>query len=147
MKYIFSGFFEGFFSRDQQCSFEERSLKYFLAEEPEYLKTFSLLVVSRLENDLLTRLRNLLFDENIPIIQTESIGMFGRTRIILKEHAVLEAHPEHALPDLRRILNQNYDKIYMSSLRKTMVSHPNILIMKSLVRPRMTHNESSFSEA
>ena len=61
--------------------------------------------MSRLENDLLSKLRNILFDINIPIIQTETIGMFGRTRIILKEHAILEAHPEHTLPDLRRVSN------------------------------------------
>lgn len=27
--------------------------------------------------------------------------MFGRIRLMIKEHAVFEAHPDHVLPDLR----------------------------------------------
>ena len=52
-----------------KCSFEERRLDYLLEEDEHYFKEFSLVLVSRVSLDHLTKLKTLLYHENIPLFQ------------------------------------------------------------------------------
>jgi len=52
-----------------KCSYEERRLEYLLDEEANYFKEFSLIIISRICPEHLDRLKNLLYNEDIPLIQ------------------------------------------------------------------------------
>jgi len=84
-----------------KCSFDERNLDTLVEQNTEFFKRFSLVLVSRISLENLEKLKKLLFHENIPLFQVETFGMFGRIRVIMKEHAVFEEHPDSVLPDLR----------------------------------------------
>lgn len=42
-----------------------------------------------------------LWELNIPLIASQSIGFIGYMRVQIQEHNIIESHPEYEMPDLR----------------------------------------------
>lgn len=84
-----------------KCSYDERNVNEVLASHPEFFTEFSLVIASRISRETQEKLEDVLFPKNIPFVQVESVGMFGRIRALVREHAVLEANQDHTIPDLR----------------------------------------------
>lgn len=84
-----------------QGHFVQESPDQILAENPDFFKSFSLVIAACLEEKTVLALSQHLWDVNIPFILSNSIGFLGSFRIQIKEHAVVESHPDNEQPDLR----------------------------------------------
>ncbi|CAH0400110.1 unnamed protein product [Chilo suppressalis] len=72
-----------------------------LTENPEFFKSFSVVIASSLSEKTIQDLSQHLWDLNIPFILCRSVGFLGSLRIQLKEHAIIETHPDNEQVDLR----------------------------------------------
>lgn len=72
-----------------------------IRENPDFFKTFSVVIATALEDKILQNLAQHLWDINVPFILCRSVGFLGSFRIQMNEHAVIETHPDNELTDLR----------------------------------------------
>ncbi|KAG8437603.1 hypothetical protein GDO86_008349, partial [Hymenochirus boettgeri] len=72
-----------------------------LDRDPSFFCKFSLVIASQLSESTLLRLAEMLWDSNIPLLVCRAYGFVGYMRIAVKEHTVIESHPDNALEDLR----------------------------------------------
>ncbi|XP_053608820.1 NEDD8-activating enzyme E1 regulatory subunit-like [Plodia interpunctella] len=72
-----------------------------LTDNPEFFKAFSVVIGTGLGEKTIQSLAQHLWDINIPFILCRSVGFLGSFRIQVKEHAVVESHPDNEQPDLR----------------------------------------------
>lgn len=64
-------------------------------------KRFTIVVATQLPESMLLRLADVLWNSQIPLLICRTYGLVGYMRIIIKEHPVIESHPDNALEDLR----------------------------------------------
>ncbi|KAK2708987.1 hypothetical protein QYM36_014573, partial [Artemia franciscana] len=64
-------------------------------------KRFNIVIANGLNEKLLSQLSSYLWDLSIPLIICRSYGLVGHIRIQIKEHCVIESHPDSSLDDLR----------------------------------------------
>ncbi|KAK9451637.1 uncharacterized protein V1518DRAFT_409128 [Limtongia smithiae] len=63
---------------------------------------YTLVVANGLLPSTLKRIANFLWQKDIPLIVTRSVGFYASLRIVVKEHAIFETHPDAAaIVDLR----------------------------------------------
>ena len=72
-----------------------------LDNDPEFFSSFTAVVCSRVSEHDILKISHYLWEHDIPLFIVDSIGMFGYLRIVLQEHAVVKAHPDNTLADLR----------------------------------------------
>lgn len=72
-----------------------------LQENPDFFKTFSVVIATSIGEKTLLDLSLHLWDINVPFIFCRSVGFLGSFRIQVKEHAVIEVHPDSEQVDLR----------------------------------------------
>ncbi|KAM4722370.1 NEDD8-activating enzyme E1 regulatory subunit isoform 2-T3 [Rhinophrynus dorsalis] len=72
-----------------------------LDREPSFFCRFTLVIATQLQESTLLRLAETLWDSNIPLLVCRVYGFVGYMRIVVKEHTVIESHPDNALEDLR----------------------------------------------
>ncbi|XP_045499706.1 NEDD8-activating enzyme E1 regulatory subunit [Colias croceus] len=72
-----------------------------LKENPDFFKAFSVVIASSLSEKTIKDLSQHLWEINIPFILCRSVGFLGSFRIQIKEHAVIETHPDNEQMDLR----------------------------------------------
>ena len=82
------------------CFFIEEPVKM-LDIDPEFFRRFTVVIASRLSEHELMKFSNFLWHFNIPFIVCDNFGFLGYMRISIKEHAVIESHPDNVLNDLR----------------------------------------------
>ncbi|XP_068117926.1 NEDD8-activating enzyme E1 regulatory subunit [Hyperolius riggenbachi] len=80
-----------------------------LDHDPSFFTKFSLVIATRLPESTLLRLAEALWDSNIPFLICRAYGFVGYMRIVVKEHMVIESHPDNALEDLR--LDQPFSEL------------------------------------
>lgn len=69
-----------------------------------YLSSFSLVIASNLEEDLLVKLSDICAAGEISLVSVRAYGMIGSCRLQYTGHHVIESKPSPDIPDLR-ILN------------------------------------------
>lgn len=79
----------------------QEPLDQILRENPEFFKSFSLVITTALGDKSIQALAHHLWDINVPLIQCRSVGFLGSFRTQFKEHAVIETHPDNEQTDLR----------------------------------------------
>ncbi|GBP09102.1 NEDD8-activating enzyme E1 regulatory subunit [Eumeta japonica] len=79
----------------------QESTDQILLENPDFFKAFSVVIATALGEKTIQELSQHLWDINVPFILCRSVGFLGSFRIQLKEHAVVESHPDNEQPDLR----------------------------------------------
>ena len=62
-----------------------------------------------------------LWDLNVPLIACQTIGFIAYMRVQVKEHTIVETHPDNELPDLRldrpfECLKNHFDRIDLESM-------------------------------
>jgi len=63
---------------------------------------FSVIIATNIHNErTIVKLSQLLWDINVPFIICYSIGFIGLIRVQIREHPIIESHPDNALEDLR----------------------------------------------
>lgn len=69
--------------------------------DPEFYKQFTFVIASDVRESVLIKLSELLWRSNIPILVCCSRGYIGYIRLAVREHTVVEAHPDNSHEDLR----------------------------------------------
>ncbi|ELT96932.1 hypothetical protein CAPTEDRAFT_19394 [Capitella teleta] len=88
-------------NEDVNGDFIEESVDNLLQNNPTFFNNFTVVIACGLTEKSLLDLANLLWDNDIPLLVCRSYGLIGYLRIVLKEHTVIESHPDSALDDLR----------------------------------------------
>uniref|UniRef100_A0A8C0EDL1 NEDD8-activating enzyme E1 regulatory subunit n=1 Tax=Bubo bubo TaxID=30461 RepID=A0A8C0EDL1_BUBBB len=86
---------------DVSGNFVEESPEKLLDNDPSFFRRFNLVVATQLPESTLLRLAELLWNSNIPLLVCRTYGLVGYMRVIIKEHTVVESHPDNTLEDLR----------------------------------------------
>ncbi|XP_073082976.1 NEDD8-activating enzyme E1 regulatory subunit isoform X2 [Manis javanica] len=86
---------------DVSGSFVEESPENLLDNDPSFFCRFTIVVATQLPESMLLRLADVLWNSQIPLLICRTYGLVGYMRIIIKEHPVIESHPDNALEDLR----------------------------------------------
>ncbi|KAG6441028.1 hypothetical protein O3G_MSEX001650 [Manduca sexta] len=72
-----------------------------LQENPDFFKSFNVVIATALNEKTILSLSQHLWDINVPFMLCRSVGFLGSLRIQMKEHTVIEIHPDNDQPDLR----------------------------------------------
>ncbi|OXB58293.1 hypothetical protein ASZ78_013039 [Callipepla squamata] len=108
---------------DVSGNFVDESPEKLLDNDPSFFNRFNLVVATQLSEragfifnycsvvclkktnhfpySTVLRLAELLWNSNIPLLICRTYGLVGYMRVIIKEHPVVESHPDNALEDLR----------------------------------------------
>lgn len=86
---------------DVNGDYVDESVDYILANRPNFFDSFDLVVASNLNEQSLLLLANRLWESNVAFVYCRSLGMIGTIRLQLKEHCIVEAHPDNRQFDLR----------------------------------------------
>ncbi|XP_054245620.1 NEDD8-activating enzyme E1 regulatory subunit isoform X2 [Indicator indicator] len=88
-------------NNDVSGNFVEESPEQLLDNDPSFFNRFNLVVATQLPESTLLRLAELLWNSNIPLLVCRTYGLVGYMRVVIKEHTVVESHPDNTLEDLR----------------------------------------------
>ncbi|KAK7114181.1 NEDD8-activating enzyme E1 regulatory subunit-like isoform X2 [Littorina saxatilis] len=86
---------------DVTGNFVEESVETLLESNPDYFSTFSVVVAINLHEKALLQLGGVLWEKNIPLLVCRCYGFIGYLRLAVREHTIVESHPDSALEDLR----------------------------------------------
>ena len=113
----------------------ESSVQQILQDQPNFFKSFSLVIATDLDEETLKVLSSHLWMYNIPLMIVRSYGLLGYIRLQLKEHTVVESHPENEIHDLRldtpfQNLKDYMDSVNLSEMTKNAHMHtPYVIIL------------------
>lgn len=79
----------------------DESVETILENNPEFFSTFTVIIATSLKEKTLVALSKLLWKHNIPLVYCHSVGFIGSARLQIKEHCVVESHPDNKQFDLR----------------------------------------------
>uniref|UniRef100_A0AAR2LKR2 NEDD8-activating enzyme E1 regulatory subunit n=1 Tax=Pygocentrus nattereri TaxID=42514 RepID=A0AAR2LKR2_PYGNA len=86
---------------DVSGNFVEESPDKLLDNDPEFFHRFSLVIGVQLPESTCLRLGSVLWSAGVPFLVCRTYGLVGYMRLVVKEHTVVESHPDNALEDLR----------------------------------------------
>uniref|UniRef100_A0A8B9H5P1 NEDD8-activating enzyme E1 regulatory subunit n=1 Tax=Astyanax mexicanus TaxID=7994 RepID=A0A8B9H5P1_ASTMX len=86
---------------DVSGNFVEESPDKLLDNDPEFFHRFSLVIGVQLPESTCQRLGAVLWSAGVPFLVCRTYGLVGYMRLVVKEHTVVESHPDNALEDLR----------------------------------------------
>ena len=82
--------------------FFEDSIESILESNSSIFSSFSAVIASNVFNErTLVKLSEILWNLNIPLIVCYSIGFIGYIQLQVREHFIVESHPDYVLEDLR----------------------------------------------
>ena len=130
----------------------EESLESLLESNPNFFSNFSLIIATDINNERsLTKLSQVLWQTNVPLIVCKAIGFVGYIRLQIKEHTIIESHPDNSFEDLR--LDEPFDQLrnYFDSYekfedmsRKDLAHTPYLVVLyKYLQKWRQLFNKTS----
>lgn len=80
----------------------EESLEGLLDHNSQLFSNFSVVIACNVwQESSLVRLSKLLWKFNVPLIVCYSLGFIGSIQLQIKEHPIIESHPDYVLEDLR----------------------------------------------
>lgn len=87
---------------DVSGDYIEESAEILLDTDPNLFAKFSVVIISNMYSEkTLSKLSELLYNLNIPLVLAYSLGFFGMIRLQTFEHTTVESHPDSFLEDLR----------------------------------------------
>ncbi|XP_014242902.1 NEDD8-activating enzyme E1 regulatory subunit isoform X2 [Cimex lectularius] len=86
---------------DVKGDYVDESVEELLENNPNFFSNFSVVIATAIPERSLVPLSELLWTLNIPLVIAKSFGFIGYTRLQVKEHTVVESHPDTQNPDLR----------------------------------------------
>ncbi|XP_043937851.1 NEDD8-activating enzyme E1 regulatory subunit [Protopterus annectens] len=86
---------------DVSGNFVDESADKLLENDPTFFHKFNLVVATQLPESILLQLADNLWKAGIPLLVCRTYGLTGYMRLAIKEHTVVESHPDNALEDLR----------------------------------------------
>ena len=119
-----------------------------LHNSPDFFNNFTVVVATSLAEKSLILLSQRLWELNIPLIVCRSIGFIAYMRIQVKEHTIIETHPDNETPDLRldrpfEALRNHLDSINLDEMSFKDHSHVPYLVVlyKFLEKWILDHRE------
>ncbi|XP_017879127.1 NEDD8-activating enzyme E1 regulatory subunit isoform X1 [Ceratina calcarata] len=105
-----------------------------LSNNPDFFNNFTVVVATSLVEKSLILLSRRLWELNIPLIVCRSIGFIAYMRIQVKEHTIIESHPDNEILDLRldkpfEALKKHFDSINLDELSFKDHSHVPYLVV------------------
>ena len=105
-----------------------------LYNSPDFFNNFTVVVATSLAEKSLILLSQRLWELNIPLIVCRSIGFIAYMRIQVKEHTIIETHPDNETPDLRldrpfETLKKHLDSINLDEMSFKDHSHVPYLVV------------------
>ncbi|CAK9828110.1 NEDD8-activating enzyme E1 regulatory subunit [Anthophora retusa] len=105
-----------------------------LYNSPDFFNNFTVVIATSLAEKSLILLSQRLWELNIPLIVCRSIGFIAYMRVQVKEHTVVETHPDNEIPDLRldrpfETLKKHLDTINLDELSFKDHSHVPYLVI------------------
>lgn len=88
-------------NEDVDGNFIEESVDVLLDSNPAFFNNFSLVIVTDLPEKSLLQLGNALWEADVPLLVCRCYGFLGYLRLVVREHTVVESHPDSVLEDLR----------------------------------------------
>uniref|UniRef100_A0A4W3JVY0 NEDD8-activating enzyme E1 regulatory subunit n=1 Tax=Callorhinchus milii TaxID=7868 RepID=A0A4W3JVY0_CALMI len=82
-------------------NFVEESAEQLLENDHTFFSRFHLVIAIQLQESTLLRLAGVLWNMEVPLLVCRTYGLVGYMRLAVKEHTVVESHPDNALEDLR----------------------------------------------
>lgn len=79
----------------------DENVEKLLETNLEFFKTFDLVIGTSLTEKQIVELSNKMWDLNIPLLICRSVGFLATCRLQVKEHCVVETHPDNEPSDLR----------------------------------------------
>jgi amyloid beta precursor protein binding protein 1 len=79
----------------------EDTVENLLEKCATFFNTYQLVIVTNLHERSLLRLAAVLWDSDVPLLVCRSFGLIGYIRLVVKEHTVIESHPDNVHDDLR----------------------------------------------
>uniref|UniRef100_A0A8B9H6G7 NEDD8-activating enzyme E1 regulatory subunit n=1 Tax=Astyanax mexicanus TaxID=7994 RepID=A0A8B9H6G7_ASTMX len=132
---------------DVSGNFVEESPDKLLDNDPEFFHRFSLVIGVQLPESTCQRLGAVLWSAGVPFLVCRTYGLVGYMRLVVKEHTVVESHPDNALEDLRldqpfTELRNHISSYHLDSMDKKDHSHTPwiIVIAKYLEKWYNEHN-------
>lgn len=86
---------------DVNGDYVDECIDHILQVNPDFFKNFDVVVANQLSERSIVTLSNLLWEMNIPLVICRSIGFWGSVRVQIKEHCVVETHPDNKQSDMR----------------------------------------------
>nr|XP_002124435.1 NEDD8-activating enzyme E1 regulatory subunit-like [Ciona intestinalis] len=119
---------------DVKGDYTEEDLNQLLDRNPQFFQCFTVIIASSLDVVTHKKLAALLWKHNIPLVTCYSYGFIGYMRIIVREHCVVESHPDNAHEDLRLLdpfpeLVEYIDSIDLEKMDKKQHSHVPYLVI------------------
>lgn len=86
---------------DVSGDYVDDNIETILKNNPDFFLSFGVVVASDIKEKCLIALSEILWELNIPFIFCRSVGFFATARLQLKEHCIVETHPDNKQTDLR----------------------------------------------
>uniref|UniRef100_A0AAR5P3F2 NEDD8-activating enzyme E1 regulatory subunit n=1 Tax=Dendroctonus ponderosae TaxID=77166 RepID=A0AAR5P3F2_DENPD len=86
---------------DVRGDYIDETAEHILSNTQNFFKNFTLVVATGVSEKVLVTLSKHLWECNVPLLVCRSIGFLGYVRLQIKEHTIIEAHPDSESPDLR----------------------------------------------
>ncbi|XP_052248440.1 NEDD8-activating enzyme E1 regulatory subunit-like isoform X1 [Dreissena polymorpha] len=88
-------------NNDVTGDFVEESAESLLESNDGFFQQFTVVIATNLCERTLLKLGKCLWANNIPLLVCRCYGFIGYIRLVIREHAVIESHPDSAHEDLR----------------------------------------------
>lgn len=129
---------------DVRGDYVEESLEQLLDSSHHHhdiFSTYTLVIACDLMNeDSLLQLSKILWDRDIPLIVVKTNGLYGYVRLQVKEHDIVESHPDSVLEDLRLDspfpeLKSFLDSQDLDQMNRKELSHtPSLVVMYKFLK-------------
>ncbi|XP_059619991.1 nedd8-activating enzyme E1 regulatory subunit [Phlebotomus argentipes] len=86
---------------DVNGDYVDENIDSLLVNNPDFFKNFDLVIGTALSEKSIVTLSNKLWDLNIPFLVCRSVGFLGSARLQIREHCIIESHPDNRSTDLR----------------------------------------------
>ncbi|CAH1982239.1 unnamed protein product [Acanthoscelides obtectus] len=120
---------------DVRGDYIDESAEHTLTNTQDFFKNFTVVIATALSEKVLIPLSKHLWECNVPLVVCRSIGFIGYIQLQVKEHTVIETHPDNQNPDLRLdcpwpALEEFLDSINVEALDTKTRSHtPAVVIL------------------
>ncbi|KAK2186473.1 hypothetical protein NP493_199g06076 [Ridgeia piscesae] len=133
-------------NEDVNGDFIEETVDNLLRNNSGFFQNFHMVIVTDLPERTLVTLAAQLWESDTPLLVCRSYGLIGYMRMVLKEHTVVESHPDNAIEDLRldhpfRTLTEYCNAQNMAEMTKKEHSHtPWLVIIYKFLEDWKKHN-------
>ncbi|XP_048731637.1 NEDD8-activating enzyme E1 regulatory subunit-like isoform X2 [Ostrea edulis] len=121
-------------NEDVSGDYEDEFPETLLQNNPDFFKKFTIVVATGLSERTLLQLADVLWQQSVPLLVCRSYGFIGHVRLVIKEHTVIESHPDNAHEDLRLdrpfpALIKYCDSLHLETMDKKDHSHTPWLVL------------------